>query len=614
MSNYIYRMIGGKSFHTVPMAFRANDSYAERTNHAAGACWRFLQMASLLPDNECLGLQITARQKENCLALAYSSSGAAVTQDDYRWTFRHCSHKIGDDDTPFDNICGSSRRTYLLQYAENNAVIQGMRNIGTYDLYVDDDQTNPVDEKCFDELLAALAEASGILHVVAWSSGRGAILVSLPEEMTMRMRTMLSMAFPYTAAVDMATIKADASDRDTDLSAEQLRTGLWGLLSVLMIKKAETAPEPEEPLPAPPAPEKVLADRPANGTPIDELDLSIRSYNSLKRAGYHYAEELYSLTDDDLMRIRNLGSKGVIEIRRKLSGLPHSAGAVPSLTEEPDYYAMLGELIGLNSVKEQIKKITSFARMKQDMAEQGRKCLPLVLNMEFTGNPGTAKTTVARIVAGIFHELGLLSSSELVEVGRADLVARYEGQTADKVKSVFQRAEGKLLFIDEAYSLVENVEGTFGDEAINTIVQEMENRRDKTIVIFAGYPDKMEEFFARNPGLRSRVPFCIGFSDYTAAEMAQIVRLEAKKRGFAIHPDSERIVYSICGQAARNTSLGNGRFCRNLVEKAILEYASRVYGDGGSEAVNNFLLIEKDFLFFHPVDASTAARKIGFAA
>lgn len=613
MTNNIFRMIDGKMFHSVSLAFREYDSYIERDSYASGACWRFLQAASLLSDGECLGLQIAARHRDDRRVLAYSSSGVAVTQDDFRWIFHHCSAGISSDSSPIDGSCQSSRQVYLLQYAESRVVREGIRDAGKYD-YDDDDRSSPVGEKCFGELLTSMDEANGIIHLLASSSGQGVILISLPEEMTLRMRTMLSMTFPNTAAVDVTYFKEEAPHEPAGLSAEQFRLGLSGLLSALMMKRSEKEPASDKQLSASPAPVAAGQDRPVNGTPIDDLDLSVRSYNCLKRSGYHYIEDLYSLTEDDLMQIRNLGRKGVIEIRQKLSEVTGKAAFAPSPLEEPDYFAMLDELIGLNGVKGQIRKIASFARMKQEMDEQGRKTLPLVLNMEFTGNPGTAKTTVARIVAGIFHQLGLLSGSKLVEVGRADLVARYEGQTADKVRSVFQRAEGKLLFIDEAYSLVENTEGTFGDEAINTIVQEMENRRDRTIVIFAGYPDKMEEFFLKNPGLRSRVPFRIDFSDYSAGEMVQIARLEAKKRGFAIRPDAEKKVASICAQAALNPGMGNGRFCRNLVENAILEYASRVYGSGKHEGVHDYVLTEEDFLFSHPADVSLPERKIGFAA
>ena len=206
------------------------------------------------------------------------------------------------------------------------------------------------------------------------------------------------------------------------------------------------------------------------------------------------------------------------------------------------------------------------------------------MNMLFAGNPGTAKTIAARITAGILHEIGLLPCAEMIEAGRADLVARYEGQTADKVREIFARARGKVLFIDEAYALVENVRGEYGDEAINTIVQEMENHREDTVVIFAGYPDEMEKFFLRNPGLRSRVPFTVHFSDYSAEELLQITELETKKRGFALNPDARDKVMQLCRAAAADPDAGNGRFSRNLAENAVMNYALRVCGDGTSAA------------------------------
>ena len=169
------------------------------------------------------------------------------------------------------------------------------------------------------------------------------------------------------------------------------------------------------------------------------------------------------------------------------------------------------------------------------------------------------------------------------------------GQTAPMVKSVFQRAKGGVLFIDEAYSLLDKGSGRFGDEALNTIVQEMENNRKDTVVIFAGYPDEMDEFFLRNPGLRSRVPFRVRFDDYTVDELTDICELEAGKRGFLTDKNAKEIIKKLCESSTGNVENGNGRFCRNLVEKAVLNFALRNYS--GDEVADNieYILKKEDF-------------------
>lgn len=197
-------------------------------------------------------------------------------------------------------------------------------------------------------------------------------------------------------------------------------------------------------------------------------------------------------------------------------------------------------------------------------------------------------------MAGLLSEIGLIKDGGLIEVGKSDLVAGYAGHTAIKVKEIFKRAKGKVLLIDEAYSLLECWKGAYGDEAINTIVQEMENNREDTIVIFAGYPNKMKEFFLRNPGLRSRVPFTIKFDDYSLEELKKICELEAGNKGFTIDESGKEKIEKICESAVGKADMGNGRFCRNLIEKAILSFALRTYGEGGAKN-SEYILTDEDF-------------------
>lgn len=236
----------------------------------------------------------------------------------------------------------------------------------------------------------------------------------------------------------------------------------------------------------------------------------------------------------------------------------------------------LQEMIGLSEAKQVIGKALDYYKLQRIYKDMGMKQDRPAMHMVFTGNPGTAKTTTARLFAQIMKENGLLSKGHLVEVGRSDLVARYVGWTAKTVQEKFKAAMGGVLFIDEAYSLVDDRGGSFGDEAINTIVQEMENRREDLVVIFAGYPDEMERFLEKNPGLRSRIAFHVPFTDYSADELCAIAKLIGKQKCVSFRENAMEKLHSVFEAARLEPDFGNGRYARNAVEQAKMNMASRL--------------------------------------
>ena len=239
-------------------------------------------------------------------------------------------------------------------------------------------------------------------------------------------------------------------------------------------------------------------------------------------------------------------------------------------------YEKLEKLIGLENAKEVMNNALNYFKAQKLFADRGMIAERPSMHMVFRGNPGTAKTTVARLFAEIMKENGLLTNGDMYEVGRADLVGKYVGSTAPLVKSAFKRAKGGVLFIDEAYSLVDDRDGLFGDEAINTIVQEMENHRKDTIVIFAGYSDKMEGFLNKNPGLRSRIAFHIPFEDYSVNELCDIAKLIAAEKKLTLSSNAESKLATVFEAASKNADFGNGRFARNILEKAKMAQANRL--------------------------------------
>ncbi len=229
----------------------------------------------------------------------------------------------------------------------------------------------------------------------------------------------------------------------------------------------------------------------------------------------------------------------------------------------------LGRLIGLDQVKETMEDLLVAGSMARRRMEAGLPFVRPAMHMVFSGNPGTAKTTTARLAARLLFEQGMLESPKLVECGRSQLVGEYVGWTAKMVRDRFEEASGGVLLIDEAYSLAED-SGRFGQEAIDAIVQEMENRRENTAVIFTGYPEKMDRFLDQNEGLRSRIPFHIHFPDYSQEEMEAILTRMAEDRGYRLTPAARKEASSIIASARKAKDFGNGRFARNLLEQAVL--------------------------------------------
>lgn len=278
-------------------------------------------------------------------------------------------------------------------------------------------------------------------------------------------------------------------------------------------------------------------------------------------------------------------------------------------------YEELKHMVGLEKIKQLVDDIIGNGKIRVLRKKAGMKVSGSSMHMIFTGNPGSAKTSVARLIASILKEEKIIESGAYVECGRADLVAKYVGWTAKTIKQKFAEARGGVLFIDEAYALVDG-SNSFGDEAINTIVQEMENHRDDVIVIFAGYPDKMEEFLKKNEGLRSRIAYHLSFPDYNAEELYEITRLFAKNSGYKLGKGVKEKCIAIYRDACHKADFGNGRFARNLFEQACMHQSNRLikkYGKKRIPRVRICELLPEDFEVNASQCYSRSGTVFGFA-
>ncbi|WP_027408790.1 stage V sporulation protein K [Anoxybacteroides tepidamans] len=257
------------------------------------------------------------------------------------------------------------------------------------------------------------------------------------------------------------------------------------------------------------------------------------------------------------------------------------------------------QLIGLENVKKIVKEIYAWLYINKMRKENGLKSNRQALHMIFKGNPGTGKTTVARLLGKLFFEMNVLSKGHFIEAERADLVGEYIGHTANKTRDLIKKARGGILFIDEAYSLARGGEKDFGKEAIDTLVKGMEDYCEDLVVILAGYPAEMDYFLSLNPGLPSRFPLIIDFPDYTVDELVRIAKQMLQEREYEFTFEAERKLYYHIEellQTKKERKFSNGRYIRNLIEKAIRKQAVRLLYEGRYDKKELTLIRDRDLV------------------
>ena len=255
---------------------------------------------------------------------------------------------------------------------------------------------------------------------------------------------------------------------------------------------------------------------------------------------------------------------------------PEQKEEIPPKEKIKDLLAELDGYVGMDAIKEEVRSLINMVQVYKLRRKNDLPTTDMSLHMVFSGNPGTGKTTVARIMARIYHSLDILSKGQLVEVDRSGLVAGYVGQTALKTQKVIEKAMGGVLFIDEAYALNGKSENDFGQEAIDTILKAMEDHRDDLVVIVAGYTELMDRFIHSNPGLESRFNRFLMFEDYTPEQMVAIFKMQCKKGCYVLAEGTEELVRDFISEESADDSFGNARGVRNLFEHILVAQNNRL--------------------------------------
>ena len=314
-----------------------------------------------------------------------------------------------------------------------------------------------------------------------------------------------------------------------------------------------------------------LIEQLANLLVASDVDVSPQEANAVAS----YVRQLWERLPESIRSPVGLAAPTIVSPPADIGVRSDGEGSLAELTGE------LQRLVGLEAVKRDVASLANFIRIRQVRESHGLPVAPMSFHLVFAGNPGTGKTTLARILAGIYRNFGLLKKGHLVETSRAGLVGGYVGQTALKTESVVQSALDGVLFIDEAYTLAQGQDSDYGREAIDTLLKLMEDHRDRLVVIVAGYQDRMEAFLESNPGLRSRFNRFFHFPDYTIEELHEVFTRMAEKGKYAIDPKADLAVRELLNaeHGNRGTNFGNARLVRNIFEQALMRQSDRLATD-----------------------------------
>ncbi|MFE8699173.1 stage V sporulation protein K [Cytobacillus sp. FJAT-54145] len=310
---------------------------------------------------------------------------------------------------------------------------------------------------------------------------------------------------------------------------------------------------------------------------------------------------------DRPIRMKNNGQISIVlnsQKKKAVAKEPPESNVVPK-TIPPEHTALkeieqeLGALVGMEEMKKMIKEIYAWIYVNKKREETGLKVGKQALHMMFKGNPGTGKTTVARLIGKLFQKMNVLSKGHLIEAERADLVGEYIGHTAQKTRDLIKKAMGGILFVDEAYSLGRGGEKDFGKEAIDTMVKHMEDKQHDFILILAGYSREMDQFLTLNPGLHSRFPLVIDFPDYSIEQLMEIGERMLKEKEYVLSHEAEKKLreHLLWIKTLNPVSFSNGRYIRNILEKSIRTQAMRLLMQSNFDRHDLMTIRSNDLVF-----------------